>query len=49
LRSVSDCKGKCENTPGPDGLARSSTECLSACQDICCTTYEQCTFAIVPR
>jgi hypothetical protein len=49
LRSVADCKGKCENTPGPDGLARSSTECLSACQDICCTTYEQCTFAIVPR
>ncbi len=49
LRSVSDCKAKCENTPGPDGLSRSSTECLSACQDICCTTYEQCTFAIVPR
>jgi hypothetical protein len=49
LRSVSDCKVKCENTPGPDGLSRSSTECLSACQDICCTTYEQCTFAIVPR
>ena len=49
LRSISDCKGKCENSPGPDGLARSSAECLSACQDICCTTYEQCTFAIVPR
>lgn len=49
LRSVADCKGKCENSPGPDGLARSSAECLSACQDICCTTYEQCTFAIVPR
>ena len=49
LRSISDCKGKCEKSPGPDGLARSSTECLSACQDICCTTYEQCTFAIVPR
>ncbi|KAL3792691.1 hypothetical protein HJC23_009419 [Cyclotella cryptica] len=49
LRSVADCKGKCENSYGPDGLARSSAECLSACQDICCTTYEQCTFAIVPR
>ena len=49
LRSVADCKGQCENSYGPDGLARSSTECLSACQDICCTTYEQCTFAIVPR
>ena len=49
LRSIADCKGKCENSPGPDGLAKSSTECLSECQDICCTTYEQCTFAIVPR
>eukprot|EP00956_Cyclotella_meneghiniana_P031337 scaffold81936_cov56-Cyclotella_meneghiniana.AAC.8 len=49
LRSIADCKGKCENSPGPDGLARSSVECLSACQDICCTTYEQCTFAIVAR
>lgn len=49
LRSIADCKGKCENSPGPDGLARSSSECLSACQDICCTTYEQCTFAIVAR
>ncbi|KAL7529636.1 hypothetical protein ACHAXR_003067 [Thalassiosira sp. AJA248-18] len=49
LRSISDCKGKCENSPGPDGLAISSQDCLSKCQDICCTTYEQCTFAIVPR
>lgn len=49
LRSVSDCRSKCENTPGPDGLAKSSNECLAECQDICCTTYEQCTFAIVPR
>lgn len=49
LRSISDCKSKCENSYGPDGLARTSTECLSECQDICCTTYEQCTFAIVPR
>jgi len=49
LRSISDCKSQCENTPGPDGLARSKEDCLSDCQDICCTTYEQCTFAIVPR
>ena len=49
LRSISDCKTKCENSYGPDGLARSASECLSACQDICCTTYEQCTFAITPR
>ncbi|KAL7523304.1 hypothetical protein ACHAWF_000467 [Thalassiosira exigua] len=49
LRSVSDCRSQCENTRSPDGLARTSSECLSACQDICCTTYEQCTFAIVPR
>ena len=49
LRSISDCKSQCENTPSPDGLARSKEDCLSDCQDICCTTYEQCTFAIVPR
>mmetsp|Transcript_5219 Transcript_5219/g.7865 ORF Transcript_5219/g.7865 Transcript_5219/m.7865 type:complete len:176 (+) Transcript_5219:145-672(+) len=49
LRSISDCRSKCENSPGPDGLAKTSTECLAECQDICCTTYEQCTFAIVPR
>lgn len=49
LRSLSDCKSKCDKTLGPDGLAKSKEDCLSDCQDICCTTYEQCTFAIVPR
>lgn len=49
LRSISDCKGKCENSLDSDGYAKSKEECLSECQDICCTTYEQCTFAIVPR
>lgn len=49
LRSLSDCKNQCETNLGPDGLARPKDDCLSDCQDICCTTYEQCTFAIVPR
>jgi len=49
LRSISSCKSQCENSVGPDGYARSKEECLSDCQDICCSTYEQCTFAIVPR
>jgi hypothetical protein len=49
LRSIADCKNQCENVAGPDGLSKSKEECLSECQDICCTTYEQCTFAIVPR
>mmetsp|Transcript_20642 Transcript_20642/g.28711 ORF Transcript_20642/g.28711 Transcript_20642/m.28711 type:complete len:167 (-) Transcript_20642:1190-1690(-) len=49
LRSLSDCKSKCENTAGPDGLSKSKEDCLSECQDICCTTYEQCTFSITPR
>eukprot|EP00985_Skeletonema_marinoi_P015444 scaffold7982_cov102-Skeletonema_marinoi.AAC.11 len=49
LRSISDCKTKCETGYGPDGLSRSTSECLSSCQDICCTTYEQCTFNITPR
>lgn len=49
LRSISDCKSQCEQSNGPDGFARSKEECLELCQDICCKTYEQCTFAITPR
>lgn len=49
LRSISDCKSQCERTSGPDGLAKAKEDCLSECQDVCCETYEQCTFAIVPR
>lgn len=49
LRSVSDCKNQCQTTPGSDGYSRSKEECLSECQDICCTSYEQCSFNIVPR
>lgn len=49
LRSVADCRNQCLNSLGPDGLARSKEDCLSECQDICCKTYEQCTFDIVPR
>jgi hypothetical protein len=49
LRSLSDCKSRCETIPTSEGLARSKEDCLSECQDICCQTYEQCTFGIVPR
>jgi len=49
LRAISNCKSQCEQSVGPDGYARSKEECLSDCQDICCKTYEQCTFGIVPR
>ena len=49
LRSISDCKAQCEQSNGPDGFARSKEECLELCQDICCKSYEQCTFAITPR
>ena len=49
LRSVADCRSQCQNSAAPDGLARSKEDCLSECQDICCKTYEQCTFDIVPR
>ena len=49
LRSVADCRNQCVATLGSDGLAKSKEDCLSECQDICCTTYEQCTFNIVPR
>ena len=49
LRSISDCKSQCEQKLGPDGYARNKEDCLSECQDVCCTTYEQCTFSITPR
>lgn len=49
LRSIADCKNQCLNTPASDGLSRAKEDCLSECQDICCSTYEQCTFNIVPR
>jgi hypothetical protein len=44
LRSIADCKNQCLNSG-----EKTKEDCLSECQDICCTTYEQCTFAIVPR
>ncbi len=53
LRSLSDCKNQCENMTGAtnsnSGYAKGKDECLSDCQDICCTTYQQCTFPIVQR
>ena len=53
LRSLSDCKNQCENMTGAtnsnSGYAKGKDECLSECQDICCTTYQQCTFPIVQR
>jgi hypothetical protein len=52
LRSLSDCKNQCENMTGSvnnNGYAKEKNECLSECQDICCTTYQQCTFPIVQR
>lgn len=49
LRSIADCRSQCQNTLGPDGLSKAKEDCLSECQDICCRTYEQCTFNIVPR
>jgi hypothetical protein len=54
LRSIADCKNQCENNyqqvATSDGaFTKSKEECLSECQDVCCKTYEQCTFAIVPR
>jgi hypothetical protein len=49
LRGIANCKNTCLNTPDSAGLAKSQSDCLSECQDICCTTYEQCTFAITPR
>jgi hypothetical protein len=41
LRSIADCRSQCQSGTGSDGYAKSKEDCLSECQDICCTTYEQ--------
>lgn len=49
LRSIADCRSQCEAKSSQEGSFKTKEDCLSECQDICCTTYEQCTFNIVPR
>ena len=40
LRSIADCKSQCESK------GKLKEDCLSECQDICCTTYEQYVFHV---
>lgn len=47
LRSLSTCKSQCESASNT--ISKSKEDCLEECQEICCTTYEQCTFAIIPQ
>ncbi len=42
LRCLSDCTTECRR-PG-QGPSKDNAECLEACQDYCCQTYEQCTY-----
>lgn len=42
LRCLSDCTTECRK-PG-QGPSKDNAECLEACQDYCCQTYEQCTY-----
>ncbi len=42
LRCMSRCKTRCQ-APA-EGLARN--DCVQDCQDICCNSYEQCSFKI---
>jgi len=44
LRCLSDCKSKCQ-LPSSN-LAVERVDCVQDCQDICCETYEQCSFKI---
>ena len=44
LRCLSNCKSKCQ-LPS-EGLAEERVDCVQDCQDICCETYEQCSFRI---
>eukprot|EP00968_Pinguiococcus_pyrenoidosus_P026108 scaffold7052_cov254-Pinguiococcus_pyrenoidosus.AAC.113 len=44
LRCLSQCKSECESAGA--GAARGRGECLQACQDECCQSYEQCTYTL---
>eukprot|EP00903_Cladosiphon_okamuranus_P008372 g8050.t1 len=44
LRCLSNCLADCQKpTYGPE---KDREECLQTCQDECCTSYEQCTYAV---
>lgn len=45
LRCLSNCKADCEKPTGSSILV-SRAECLQGCQDECCSTYEQCSYAM---
>ena len=47
LRSLATCKNQCESAS--NSISKTKEECLEECQEVCCSTYEQCTFAIVPQ
>ena len=44
LSCLNDCVPRKQGPPGPNQLER--LDCLEACQQECCTTYEQCTYTI---
>ena len=44
LSCLNDCVPRKQGPPGPSQLERA--DCLDACQQECCTTYEQCTYTI---
>ena len=44
LSCLNDCVPRKQGPPGPNQLERA--DCLDACQQECCTTYEQCTYTI---
>ena len=44
LRCLSSCKSKCQLPSA--GLAEDRYDCVQDCQDICCESYEQCSFKL---
>lgn len=45
LRCLNNCLPACIG--GPSGEQREKRDCLQSCQDECCETYAQCSYAIV--
>ena len=44
IRCLNDCVPRKQGPPGPNQKDR--IDCLDACQQECCFTYEQCTYSI---
>jgi hypothetical protein len=46
LRCLANCADTCGRADPNRAFQKTRSECLNACRDECCATYEQCTYQI---